>query len=249
MGQETFVDKSAPRIQAMFGEIAPKYDLLNNLLSVGFAKRWRRRFVSEIFAQLATHSEQRPTIETLDVATGTGDVIAEELRQLASSGLGGKEFRPIGVDFTPEMLEIARRKTPDVEFYEADGMALPFDAERFDAVTNSFGLRNMVDPALGIREMARTCRQDGVVAILEFTSTKFPLFAPLFRFYFKRVLPAIGNAIAKNKSSAYRYLPESVDAFDSPQCVLEMMNDAGLKDCVCRPMTFGVLQMYIGRKA
>jgi demethylmenaquinone methyltransferase/2-methoxy-6-polyprenyl-1,4-benzoquinol methylase len=250
--RETTVDKSARRVQTMFGEIAPKYDFLNNLLSFGLAKRWRRRFVRTVFARLAERSEVSERLETLDVATGTGDVIAEETRQWTRRKLADKlgvgEFRPVGVDFVPQMLELARKKVAAVEFIEADGCALPFDDERFDAVTISFGLRNMVDPAKGIAEMARVCRKGGVVAILEFSPTKFPLFAPLFRFDFHRVLPAIGDRLMKNRSDAYRYLPESVDAFDSSEKVLEYMRAAGLKTPTRRAMTFGVLGMFVGVK-
>ena len=139
--RETTVDKSARRVQTMFGEIAPKYDFLNNLLSFGLAKRRRRRFVRTVFARLAERSEVSERLETLDVATGTGDVIAEETRQWTrrklADKLGVREFRPVGVDFVPQMLELARKKVAAVEFVEADGCALPFDDERFDAVTIS----------------------------------------------------------------------------------------------------------------
>lgn len=250
--RETTIDKSTRRVQTMFNEIAPRYDLLNNLLSFGLAKGWRRRFVKTVFARLAERDAASERLETLDVATGTGDVIAEETRQWTrrklAEKLGVREFRPVGVDFVPKMLELARKKVPAVEFLDADGHLLPFDDEQFDAVTISFGLRNMVNPAKGIEEMARVCRKGGVVAILEFSPTKFPLFAPLFRFYFHRVLPLIGEWLMKNRSDAYRYLPESVDAFASPETILEFMRDAGLKTPTRRAMTFGVLGMFIGVK-
>lgn len=250
---ERTVDKSSQRVQAMFGEIATKYDFLNNLLSVGLAKRWRRQFVKTVFARLAERQNPVATLRTLDVATGTGDVVAEETRQWTRRKLADKlrvkEFVPVGADFVPEMLAIARKKVPAVEFNHADGLALPYDDQSFDAVTVSFGLRNMADPAKGVAEMARVCRPGGVVAILEFSPTKFPLFAPLFRFYFHFILPVVGNCVAKNKSDAYKYLPESVDAFDSPDKVLEYMRQAGIENPVRRPMTFGVLGLFVGRKA
>lgn len=247
------VDKSAPRVRAMFGEIAGKYDVLNNLLSFGLARRWRRRFVREVFKRLEKRENPPETLATLDLATGTGDVVAEEARQWTRRKLAKKlqvkEFYPVGVDFTPQMLEIARKKIPGVKFLEADGHNLPFEDAQFDAATNSFGLRNMVDPARAIREMARVCRKGGVVAIMEFSPTKFPLFAQVFHFYFHRALPFVGNRLVKNRSDAYRYLPESVDAFDSPDKILGFMRDAGLENPVHKSMTLGVVRVFYGRKA
>lgn len=238
----------------MFGEIAPKYDLLNNLLSVGLAPRWRRRLVGEVFKRLEEDFRKTPkkTLETLDVATGTGDVVIEERRQWArrtrKNRAFAENFRPVGLDFTPEMLVLARRKVANVEFVEGDGLALPFESNRFDAATISFGLRNMTDPEKGIAEMARVCRPGGVVAILEFSPTKFPIFAPIFRFYFHRVLPAIGQRVAQNDADAYRYLPQSVDAFDEPAQILEYMRRNGLDSPTRYSMTFGVLGLFIGIK-
>lgn len=243
----TDVDKSPERVRGMFGEIAPKYDFLNNVLSVGLAKRWRRRLVAEVFKRL--DAETARDLETLDVATGTGDVVIEFQRQQKKREKKGAKLRTIGVDFVPEMLELARKKAPSVEFLEGDGLALPFDANRFDAATISFGLRNMIDPEKGVAEMIRVCRPGGVVAILEFSPTKFPIFAPIFRFYFHRILPLIGRAVARDSSDAYRYLPESVDAFDSPETVLDFMRRGGVAEPIRIPMTFGVLELFIGRKA
>ena len=239
-----------PSVADTFTRVADGYDRLNRILSLGMDIVWRRRALARL-RRLLGEGADRP-LAILDVATGTGDVIAEETRQWTrrklADKLGVREFRPVGVDFVPQMLELARKKVAAVEFVEADGCALPFDDERFDAVTISFGLRNMVYPAKGIAEMARVCRKGGVVAILEFSPTKFPLFAPLFRFYFHRVLPAIGDRLMKNRSDAYRYLPESVDAFDSSEQVLEYMRAAGLKTPTRRAMTFGVLGMFVGVK-
>lgn len=262
--QKKQVDKSAVRVQQMFGEIAPKYDFLNNLLSVGLAKYWRRRFVAEVYKRLDVVQalDASRTLQTLDVATGTGDVIIEQRRQWRRRGFNkSRTLRQVGVDFTPEMLVLAREKVAKrfnlasdanalqtVEFLEADGCALPFDNAAFDAVTISFGLRNMVDLEKGIAEMARVCRPGGCVAILEFTPTKFPLFAPIFHFYFHHILPWIGQKISKSNAEAYRYLPESVEQFDKPQIILDAMAQNGLKATRRTPLTFGVLAFYIGSK-
>ncbi|MBQ4079344.1 MAG: bifunctional demethylmenaquinone methyltransferase/2-methoxy-6-polyprenyl-1,4-benzoquinol methylase UbiE [Thermoguttaceae bacterium] len=251
---EKSVDKSADRIRVMFGEIAPKYDFLNNFLSVGLAKRWRKFLVAKVYKSLAEDVSGVSRVETLDVATGTGDVVIETHRQWkrVQKKFGG-DLQLVGVDFVPKMLELARKKADrkkivNAEFVEGDGMNLPFQSNRFDAVTVAFGLRNMADPQRGIAEMTRVCRPGGVVAILEFSPTKFPVFAPLFRFYFHKILPAIGQAVAKNSKDAYRYLPESVDAFDKPETVAEFMRQNGLEDVTRYPMTFGVLGLFIGKK-
>lgn len=162
--QKPTVDKSARRVKAMFGALAPKYDLLNRSISFGLDRGWRRRCVSAIFKLWIAEKREtsRAKYETLDVATGTGDVVLEERRQWKRKGmarkLGASSFVTIGSDFVPQMLELARAKAPDVEFVEADGHALPFEDGRFDAVTNSFGLRNMEDPEKGVAEMARVAR-------------------------------------------------------------------------------------------
>ena len=251
-GQETQVDKSEARVKAMFNEIAPRYDFLNNLLSVGLAPLWRRRAVRRVLAQIDGERVRAGVTETLDVATGTGDMILELRRRWAAlarkDATRQGDLRTTGVDFSSEMLALARRKAPDVEFVEGDGCDLPFDSERFDAVTISFGLRNMADPARGVAEMGRVCRRGGTLAILEFSKPRFPIFAPIFRFYFHRILPLIGQRVMKNTTDAYKYLPESVDAFDSPERVLEYMRSSGFPNARRYPMTFGVLGLFIGRK-
>ncbi len=238
----------------MFDQIAPKYDLLNNWLSFGLARRWRRFLVAQIFKRLFKGWDVSNRIETLDVATGTGDVIVE-FRRRWKKRFGktlGASTSSVGVDFSPEMLELARKKIrkknlTDVSFVQADGMNLPFPSERFDAVTCAFGLRNMVDPKRGVSEMVRVCRDGGIVAILEFSPTKFPLFRSIFRFYFHRILPLIGRGVSKHKD-AYRYLPKSVDDFESVEAVLNDMRDAGLEDVLRYSLSLGVLGLFIGRK-
>ncbi len=251
-GQETQIDKSEARVKAMFNEIAPRYDFLNNLLSVGLAPQWRRRAVRRILSSVESDRARAGVTETLDVATGTGDMILELRRRWESlarkDATRQGELKTIGVDFSSEMLALARRKAPGVEFVECDGCDLPFDADRFDAVTIAFGLRNMRDPSRGVAEMGRVCRRGGTLAILEFSKPRFPIFAPLFRFYFHRVLPQIGQRVMKNTTEAYKYLPESVDSFDSPERVLEYMRASGFSNARRYPMTFGVLGLFIGQK-
>ena len=251
------VDKSAERVRTMFNEIAPKYDFLNNALSFGLASRWRRSFVSRALALTLEGRVGAERVEALDVATGTGDTIVALHRgwkRATKRGETTDELYSVGVDFSPEMLKLAERKLSkkglsSVELLEADGCNLPFGDERFDLVTISFGLRNMADPERGVAEMARVCRPGGVLAILEFSATKFPVFSQLFRFYFHNALPLVGQAVAKNTTDAYRYLPRSVDAFESNETVLEYMRRAGIDSPERRSMNFDVLGLFIGRKA
>ncbi|MDD3589291.1 MAG: bifunctional demethylmenaquinone methyltransferase/2-methoxy-6-polyprenyl-1,4-benzoquinol methylase UbiE [Thermoguttaceae bacterium] len=248
-------DKSSKRVRALFGEIAPKYDFLNNLLSFGLARRWRRVLVAQTLKRVLRVWDGAGRIDILDVATGTGDVIIEIHRQWKkrSKRMMGANLATVGVDFVPEMLELAKKKVAnkrirDVEFIEADGMELPFRNHQFDAVTICFGLRNMVDPARGVAEMARVCRSGGVVAIMEFTPPTLPIFAQLFRFYFHKILPVVGQRIAKNSKNAYSYLPKSVDEFADLEKVLDYMRRAGVDSPRYYTLTFGVLRLFIGRK-
>ncbi len=248
------LDKSPERVRSMFGQIAPKYDFLNNWLSFGLARRWRRFLVAQVFKRLFKHWDVSNRIDTLDVATGTGDVIVEFRRRWNKRFKNklGASTSSVGVDFAPEMLELAKKKIQkknltDVEFVEADGMNLPFPSERFDAVTIAFGLRNMVDPKQGVSELVRVCRPGGVVAILEFSPTKFPIFGPIFRFYFHKILPLIGRCVSKHKD-AYRYLPQSVDDFESVDTILNYLREFGIEDARRYSLTLGVLGLFIGRK-
>ncbi|MBQ9873663.1 MAG: ubiquinone/menaquinone biosynthesis methyltransferase [Thermoguttaceae bacterium] len=249
-------DKSPERVRTMFDQIAPKYDLLNDLLSLRLARLWRRKFAAKILSLLPEERAKSGSAEFLDAATGTGDLLVElrrQWRKRAKRGLVAGEFSGTGIDFSPRMLELAekkfaRAKISGLELLEADGTALPFPDARFDAISISFGLRNMLDPARGIMEMARVCRPGGVVAILEFTRTRAPIFGSLFRFYFRNVLPAIGQALAKNDKDAYRYLPQSVEEFDAPERILDHMRAAGLDRVEKRSMNFGVLASYCGIK-
>lgn len=235
------VDKSPGRVRRMFGGIAPRYDLLNHLLSLGLDYRWRRRTV-----RLAPCEDGG---EMLDVCTGTGDLA------LAYDREGQGRYRIIGVDFAEPMLEIARKKSaraagPDrVVFQEADALDLPFEADRFSLVTVAFGLRNMADTDAGIRELVRVCRPGGTVAILEFGMPRQPVIGPLYRFYFQRVLPRLGQLVSRSRDSAYAYLPASVSAFPQGAEMVDRIQRAGMTDVELHAMTFGTVYLYIGRKA
>jgi demethylmenaquinone methyltransferase/2-methoxy-6-polyprenyl-1,4-benzoquinol methylase len=246
------VDKSAERVQRMFAEIAPRYDLLNHTLSLNIDKYWRKRTLDLLAPQ--------PGDPFLDVCTGTGDLAisaALRLHPKQGSQKNAKEFptEVVGSDFCGEMLRFARTKQTKLGideqtlvFLEADTMQLPFVDNRFQTVTVAFGLRNVVDTMAGLREMTRVCRPGGRVAVLEFSQPTFPGLKQLYQFYFRYVLPRIGNQVAKNSSEAYAYLPQSVSQFPSGEAMAQMMWDVPLVDVHYHPMTFGVATLYIGTK-
>jgi demethylmenaquinone methyltransferase/2-methoxy-6-polyprenyl-1,4-benzoquinol methylase len=223
----------------MFGEIAPRYDLLNRLLSMGIDRRWRRRTT-----QLVPPGDG----PVLDVCTGTGDLA------LAYWRAGGRQVRVVGTDFAHPMLTIAQEKAAktkaadDVSFLEADTLSLPFADDSFQVVTVAFGLRNVSDTDRGLREMARVCRPGGRVAVLEFsTPTAWPI-RQIYLSYFRHVLPRVGQAVARNRQAAYNYLPESVGEFPQGEMLAGRMADAGLREVQFYPFTFGIATLYVGTK-
>ena len=233
------VDKSSERIQRMFGEIAPRYDLLNRLLSMGIDRRWRRR---------TTRIVPPGKGPVLDVCTGTGDLALEYWKA------GRRAIRVVGTDFAHPMLTIAKTKADqaeaahDVSFLEADTQSLPFPDASFQVVTVAFGLRNVCDTDRGLREMSRVCRTGGQVAVLEFsTPTTWPL-RQIYLSYFRHVLPRIGQAVARNQQSAYNYLPESVGEFPQGEALAGRMAEAGLHDVQFYSFTFGIATLYVGTK-
>jgi demethylmenaquinone methyltransferase/2-methoxy-6-polyprenyl-1,4-benzoquinol methylase len=152
------------------------------------------------------------------------------------------------------MLERARRKQPtstaaaNVSFIEADTQSLPFDDATFQAVTVAFGLRNVEDTVLGLREMTRVCRSGGQVAVLEFSKPTLAGFRQLYSAYFKYVLPRIGQSIARNRHDAYDYLPASVSEFPCGEALAQLMRDSGLRSVRFTPLTFGIATLYIGER-
>lgn len=234
------VDKSGGRVRHMFEQIAPRYDLMNHVLSLGIDIRWRKRTVRELRLDKAD--------PILDCCTGTGD-----LALMIAKKMHGKA-KVVGSDFCLGMLRFAHKKgeraaadsDADVEFLEADTMALPFHDETFQAVTVAFGLRNVEDTRRGLAEMVRVCKPGGQVAVLEFSKPSLPGLKQIYSSYFRYVLPRIGQAVAKNNHSAYEYLPSSVAEFPCGEELAAMMRDAGLCNVRFIPLTFGVATLYIG---
>jgi demethylmenaquinone methyltransferase/2-methoxy-6-polyprenyl-1,4-benzoquinol methylase len=234
------VDKSGPRVRRMFGEIASRYDFLNHLLSLNIDRYWRRRAV-----RLAP---PKPGTEILDVCTGTGDLA------FAYHRAAGDKVRIIGADFTHEMLTLARQKAErrgvanEVTFLDADAQHLPFEIGRFDIVCVAFGLRNVANTEAGLAEMTRVCAPGGRVVVLEFSSPTWQPFKAVYGWYFRRVLPRIGQFFARNRESAYSYLPESVGEFPQGDELTKKMRQAGLIDVTFRGLTLGVAAIYVGLK-
>jgi len=231
------VDKSPRRIRQMFGEIARRYDFLNHLLSGGMDRWWRRCTV-----RLAP-----PDGAVLDVCTGTADLA------LAYWRAGRGRVRVVGADFCRPMLDCGRRKcqrvkAADLDLVEADAQQLPFADNSFQVVSVAFGLRNLSDPDAGLREMTRVCRPDGRVAVLEFGMPRARILRGLYGWYFRRVLPRLGQALARNRQEAYNYLPASVGEFPQRDALVARMGQAGLRDVRYHALTFGIAGLYVGIK-
>ena len=234
------VDKSGPRVRRMFGEIAGKYDFLNHLLSLNVDRYWRWRTVRTV----APKSGDR----ILDVCTGTGDLA------LAYHKATKGKAEIVGADFCHEMLAIGHQKGMKARagdrltFIEADTQSLPFPSDRFNIVTVAFGLRNVADTDAGLAEMTRVCSPGGHVAVLEFSSPEWQPFKGIYSWYFRNVLPRIGQMLARNAESAYSYLPESVGEFPQGEALAERMRRVGLTEVSYRPLTLGVATLYVGKK-
>jgi demethylmenaquinone methyltransferase/2-methoxy-6-polyprenyl-1,4-benzoquinol methylase len=232
------VDKSGAKVRGMFAEIAPRYDLVNRMLSGGIDVWWRHVTVRRAPPPAAG--------AMLDVCTGTGDLA------LAYARVAGPEVRIVASDFCRPMLdhgiEKARKAGAQVEWVEADAMALPFPDAAFDLVTVAFGLRNIADTARGLAEMARVLEPGGRLAILEFSLPTNRLVRGFYLWYFRRVLPFLGNAVARNRSDAYTYLNKSVEEFPSGTRLAALVRDAGFDRLEMIPMTFGIATLTLATR-
>jgi demethylmenaquinone methyltransferase/2-methoxy-6-polyprenyl-1,4-benzoquinol methylase len=224
----------------MFGEIAPSYDRMNHLLSMQVDRYWRWWTVRKLNPQ--------PEWPILDVCTGTGDLALTFYRQT------GGRAPIVASDFCPEMLRIGEQKRDRlgaherITFVEADAQQLPFESDRFQIVSVAFGLRNVTDTDRGLAEMTRVCRPGGKVAVLEFSTPVWQPFKALYGWYFRNVLPRIGQFLARNHSDAYNYLPASVGQFPQGAALAQRMQQAGLREVRFYPLTGGIATLYVGVK-
>ena len=210
----------------MFDRIARRYDAVNTVLSAGTDGGWRRRAARE--------TGLREGGSALDVACGSGK-LAARLRALT-----GPRGRVVGLDFSARMLEIARRDHPGIEFVEGDALNLPFYDAEFDAATIAFGLRNLADPVRGLAEMMRVVRPRGRAVVLEFVKPPQTIAGSAYRFYLRRLLPAIGGAIS-GEPAAYRYLSDTVDSYRSPGELGDMAMRAGWRDVHYHGLAMGTV--------
>lgn len=221
----------AEQIREMFDRIALGYDRQNTLFSLDRDRAWRRRA-----ARLAS---LRPGDTALDLCTGTGKLAAELLRYVRPGG------RVVGVDFSPQMLELARRRAPGVEFQLGDVMALPFGDGSVDAVTIAFGLRNLVNREGGLREMRRVLKPGGRLVILEFPTPPRGLASLPYRLYLTRVMPVVAGWLGEDRQ-AYEYLATTVQAFPSPLELARLMEQAGFGEVQVQRMTGGIVALHRG---
>jgi demethylmenaquinone methyltransferase/2-methoxy-6-polyprenyl-1,4-benzoquinol methylase len=221
-------------VRRMFGAIAPRYDLMNRLMTLGRDQVWRRTVVR--LCGLPRGGR------LLDVATGTGDIGYEALRADPSA-------RVVGLDLTPEMMVAGRNKQQGLAFpfTEGDGLALPFGDDTFDAATSGFMMRNVVDIGTAFAEQLRVVRPGGRVVCLEITMPRTPVLGWLFGIYFFRLVPLVGRLIS-GYGEAYMYLPESVAAFPPPPELKRIIESVGLRDVRYRTAMLGTIAIHWGVK-
>lgn len=226
------------QVARMFDNISHRYDFLNHFLSLGIDKLWRKKAVSYLTAQ-------RPKL-ILDVATGTGD--------FAIQALSLKPDKIWGIDISEGMLEVGRKKIRQrgldkvIELKAGDSENIPFEENKFDAVTVAFGVRNFENLEKGLAEIRRVLKPSGKLIVLEFSRPRaFPM-KQLYSFYFKSILPRVGRFVSSDKS-AYTYLPESVEAFPDGEDFLRILRHVGFNETQCKPLTFGISSIYSGTKS
>ena len=231
--------KTPARIAGMFDAIAGRYDLLNHVLSGGQDLYWRWRAVRRL---RLTGREQ-----VLALCTGTCDVARTMVKRRLVR-------RVLGIDFSPEMLRVGQRKlraegrAAVIPLVRGDAMRLPAATGSMDAVTIAFGIRNVQDPSVALREVARVLKPGGRLAILEFSTPRQPLVREAYLWYFRNVLPRLGRLVSRH-GEAYSYLPASVETFTPPAEFLAQLRAAGLTRCEAVPLTFGVVYLYIAERS
>lgn len=222
----------------MFDQIAPRYDFLNHFLSLGIDRMWRKKAIAVL-------KKYKPKT-ILDVATGTGDLALEAMRQLDADSI-------TGIDISEQMLQVGRRKIEKsglhskIEMKQADSENLPFAATSFDAVTVAFGVRNFEHLDRGLAEIYRVMKPGAALVILEFSKPRTFPYKQVYQFYFRYVLPFWGNLISKS-SNAYTYLPQSVNHFAEGEEFAGYLCNCGFKNILVKTLTFGTCSLYTAEK-
>ncbi|GAA3699522.1 demethylmenaquinone methyltransferase [Zhihengliuella alba] len=214
----------------MFDDVAPRYDLVNDVLSLGQDRRWRKIVVDAVGAE--------PGQTVLDLAAGTGT---------SSEPYADAGIRVVACDFSLGMLEVGKRRRPDIDFVAGDATALPFADDTFDAVTISFGLRNVSDPHQALREMLRVTKPGGRVVVCEFSHPTFAPFRTVYTEYLMRALPAVAERISSNPDS-YVYLAESIRAWPTQDRLAGWLSEAGWEDVKYRNLSAGIVAVHRGFK-
>lgn len=225
------------QVALMFDNISGRYDFLNHFLSLGIDKIWRRKAIN-------TLREFNPK-QILDVATGTGDFAIQSLTL--------NPEKVTGIDISEGMLEKGREKikrkslSEKVELIAGDSENLPFEENKFDAVTVAFGVRNFENLEKGLQEIFRVLKPNGHIVVLEFSKPRMFPMKQLYSFYFKAILPVLGRLISKDQA-AYTYLPESVEAFPDGEAFINILRNTGFKNTTCKSVTFGISSIYSAQK-
>ncbi|WP_083521378.1 demethylmenaquinone methyltransferase [Arthrobacter luteolus] len=224
------LEKRPDEVAAMFDEVAPKYDIVNDVLSMGQTRRWRRLVVDAVGA--------RPGQRVLDLAAGTGT----SSEPYADAGVS-----VVACDFSLGMLKVGKRRRPDIDFVAGDATNLPFADESFDAATISFGLRNVNEPQKALEEMYRVTKPGGTLVIAEFSSPVVPVWRTMYTEYLMRALPAIASKVASNPT-AYVYLAESIRAWPDQDGLAAWISGAGWQNVAYRNLSGGIVAIHRGVK-
>ena len=226
------------QVELMFNNISPKYDLLNRVLSLGIDKIWRKQALNLL-------KKDKPEY-ILDVATGTADLAIEAATRLKPTSI-------VGIDIAENMLQIGREKITKkkldkmITLQKGDSEKINFSDNTFDAVIVSFGVRNFQHLELGLSEIHRVLKPGGSIMVLEFSKPQKAPFKQVYQFYFKNILPIVGNMVSKD-SAAYTYLPDSVNAFPDGKSFCAILEKIGFSIQHYKPFTFGVCTSYVGKK-
>ncbi|HEY9776102.1 MAG TPA: bifunctional demethylmenaquinone methyltransferase/2-methoxy-6-polyprenyl-1,4-benzoquinol methylase UbiE [Planktothrix sp.] len=230
-------EEKADYVLKQFDRIARGYDLTNDAISMGMHRFWKNTAVDKLSV--------RPDGQYLDVCCGTGDLSLIIANRLAEEG------KVVGLDFSSNMLDVARRRAskatvvPQLEWVQADAQQIPSEDSTFDGAIVSFGLRNLTDYQRGINEMARVVKPGGHVINIDLGDSRTPLFAQLFAFYFRHVVPIIGMVL-QNDRQAYTYLPESKNQYQKPEGITQLFTNAGLVDVRHIPLALGSVALHVG---
>jgi demethylmenaquinone methyltransferase/2-methoxy-6-polyprenyl-1,4-benzoquinol methylase len=223
--------KKPAEVAAMFDDVAETYDVANDLLSAGRDRAWRKATAKAV--------ESKSGQSVLDLAAGTGSSSVTFLKP---------GVRVVAGDFSQGMLNVGRKRHPEIEFVFADATALPFEAEEFDTVTISFGLRNVVDTNKALREMLRVTKPGGRLVICEFSEVQNKLVRPFYNFYLAKLLPAVSR-LASKTPEAYSYLSDSIKAWPNQEALAKQVSEAGWTDVKVQNLTFGAVALHIATKA